>query len=191
MLQQRRAFAVIGVYAREDDAMQHTMPRTRWQRWRHALAFGLPLGVLELGLLYIIVAHGSWLSPQQATLIGWLLALLIPGVAGYHIRYQGRHAGSTNGWTGLRVGLVGATVVMAGVAMWQLVDLIIHANSPPPPGTRNFYSPAFAVILAIMLLGLLAMINFVGVSFSAASGLIGEALATWRIKRLEARGQRI
>ncbi|HEY7340340.1 MAG TPA: hypothetical protein VH591_05635 [Ktedonobacterales bacterium] len=170
--------------------MQETMPTTRWQRWRHALAFGLPLGVLELGLIYITVLHSYWLSQQQATLIGWLLCLLIPGAAGYHICYLGDHTRPASGWEGLRVGVVGSTVVLAGFAAWLVVTLIIYDNTPPPPGPRTFYSPAIALFVAIVLLGLLAMISFVGLAFSAVGGRIGGALAAWRIKRLEARSQR-
>ena len=169
--------------------MQLTMHWSKWRSWRHALIFGIPLGVLELGLIYITISHNYWLSPQQATLIGWLLCLLIPGVAGYHICYWGRRAGSVNGWAGLRVGVVGSAVVMIGFAVWLVVALIIYNNTPPPSGPRTFYSPDFALFVAVMLFGLLAMINFVGLTFSAVGGRIGEALAAWRIKRFETHGQ--
>lgn len=174
--------------------MRQAMPRTRWQRWRRALVFGLPLGVLELGLIYITITHSYWLSPPQATLIGWLLALLIPGIAAYHYCYWGRHADSASGWEGLRVGVVGAIVVMVGSAVWLVVTLIAYENTPPPPapGSRFYsqsYAQSYAVFFAVLLLGLLAMINFVGLAFSAASGRVGEALANRRIKRIEARGQ--
>ena len=170
---------------------QQTIPWSRWRRWRRALVFGLPLGLLEFGLYGLTVTRAALLSPQQATLIGWLLYLLIPGVAGYYFCYQGRSADSESRWSGHRAGLVGSIVVMVGVTVWQIVVLIVYDNSPPPPGPRTFYSPAFALFLTIMLLGLLAIINFVGLAFSAAGGRIGEALASWRVRWLEARGQRI
>jgi hypothetical protein len=136
------------------------------------------------------VTHAALLSPEQAALIGWLLYLLIPGLAGYYSCYRGRSAGSESSWSGFRAGLVGSIVVMVGVTVWQIVVLIVYDNSPPPPGPRTFYSPAFALFLSIMLLGFLAILNFVGLTFSAAGGRIGEVLATWRIKRREARRQR-
>jgi len=176
---------------------QQTMPWSRWRDWRYAFIFGLPLGALELGLIYITITHNYWLSPQQATLIGWLLCLLIPGIAGYHICYRRRHTDAANGRAGFRMGVVGWTVVMAGFAVWLGVGLAVYYNTPLPPASesRTFDSPtfaqSFALFVAIVFLALLAMISFVGLSFSAASGRIGEALATWRVKRLEARGQRM
>ena len=90
--------------------MRQTMPRTRWQRLRHALAFGLPLALLELGLFAVSMAYSGRLLPPQGLLIGVRLYLVVPAIAGYWRYRQGQHEGWESGWAGFRVGFVGFAV---------------------------------------------------------------------------------
>ncbi len=80
--------------------MWQSMPRTRW---RHALAFGLPLGVLQLVLYTFTVTHAKQLT-YGPILLDYLLVFLISAVAGYHFCSHWRQKGWESVWAGLRAG---------------------------------------------------------------------------------------
>ncbi|HKW20223.1 MAG TPA: hypothetical protein VJO13_02520, partial [Ktedonobacterales bacterium] len=125
--------------------MQQAMPRSRWRNWRHALAFGLPLGVLQLVLYMYTITHMEQLA-YRPILMDYLLAFIIPAVAGYHFCSQRRHEGWESGWAGLRVGLVACVFFLLVMAIIFAVALSISVNSPPPPtNSRIPYSPSFAL----------------------------------------------
>jgi len=172
--------------------MQQTMPRTRWQNRRHALAFGLPLGVLQLVLYAIAITHAVQLT-YEPLLLYYLLAFLVSAIAGYHFCSQRRHEGWESGWAGLRVGLVACLVFLLLVGIDIAVALIIADNTahpPPPTNPRQSYSPDFALILDVILWGLLALISSFSLFASAAGGRIGGALAIWRATRRQTQEER-
>ena len=171
--------------------MRQTRPRTRWQRWRHALAFGLPLSVLQLVLYTVAVTHMKQLT-FGPVLLDYLLAFLISAIAGYIFCLRRRHEGWESGWAGLRVGLVACVVFLLLVAIDIAVALILSVNSPPPPThSRIPYSPSFALIVDVILWGFLAFVSGFSLFFSAAGGRIGGALAIWRAKRLQLEEQQL
>lgn len=172
--------------------MQQTMPRTPWQRWRHALAFGLPLAVLQLVLYMFTITHAKQLT-YGPILLDYLLVFLIAAVAGYHFCSQRRQEGWESGWAGLRVGLVACVVFLLLTATDIAAALIIADNTPPPPpptNPRQIYSPGLALIIDVMLWAFLAFVSGLSLFVSAAGGRIGGALAIWRAKRGQAREQR-
>lgn len=157
------------------------------QNWRHALLFGLPLALLAMALVALTVRFPTSLNPQQATLAGLLLYLLIPAIAGYNFCSQRRREGWESGWAGLRVGLVASSVFLLTATVWLTVSVVIYDNSPPsgPPSRNNIYSPGLALFFAILALAILAMLNFVGIVLSAVGGRIGGALAILLSRRLQ------
>lgn len=165
--------------------MQQSASWSRGQRWRQTLLFGLPLALLEIGIVVITIAHTNILSPQRAMLYGLAAYLLLPAVAGFQFCYKRRHKGWESGWAGFRVGLVSAGIVMLAITMWLVIALIIYDNTPPPspPSRSNIYAPGLALIIIVFLLGLLAVLNGLGITFSALGGRLGGALATWRAPR--------
>jgi hypothetical protein len=173
--------------------MRQTMPRTRWQRSRHALAFGLPLSVLQLVLYTVAVTHMKQLT-FGPVLLDYLLAFLISAIAGYVFCLRRRHEGWESGWAGLRVGLVACVVFLLLVGTDIAAALIIADNAPPPPpptNPRQIYSPGFALILDVILWGFLALVSGFSLFASAAGGRIGGALAIWRAKRLQLEEQQL
>ncbi len=150
----------------------------------HALAFGVPLAVLQLVLYTIAVTHMKQLT-YEPILLDYLLVFLISAIAGYHFCLHRRHEGWESGWAGLRVGLVACVVFLLLVGIDIAVALIIADNTPhPPPPTnpRRFYSPGLALIVDVILWGFLALVSSFSLFASAAGGRIGGALAIWRAK---------
>lgn len=175
--------------------MQQATSYTRWRRWRHALLFGVPLGLIELGLLVLTLTHPAQLSSGQAILLDYLLAFLVPTVAGYLFCFRRQHEGWESGWAGLRVGLVACVVFLLATAIDFAVALIIYDNTPPPPppptNPREIYSPGLALVLDVILFGFLALLSSLSLFVSAAGGRIGGALAIWRAKRLQLQEQHL
>jgi hypothetical protein len=172
--------------------MQQNIPRTRWQRWRLALLFGSPLGILELGLIYITITHNYWLPMAHAILIGWFLYLLIPCIAEYRFRSRDQHRGKEeNSSTGIRTGLTGWSISVSAATLWLIVTMIVYDMTPPPVEQsvpRNFHAPpALDLIVIIFILLVVYFLSVIGVLLGVGGSLIGEALAAWRAKRLEAR----
>ena|SRR5690348_12037770 len=124
--------------------MRQNTPQTRWQRWRPVLLYGLPLGVLVVGVFLLTLTHNYWLSTPNALLIGWLLYLLIPCIAEYRFRSQNRQGGEENSVIGVRVGLIGWTISVSAATVTLIVSLIIYDKTLPPPGqsvAHVFYAP--------------------------------------------------
>ncbi len=165
--------------------MQQLVTGTRWQRWRQSLFFGLPLGLLELALFTLTVTHPAQMNPQQASLIGLLLAFLAPAIAGYAFCHGRRHEGWESGWAGLRVGVVGSVLFLVVVAGWMLANYISEVNTPPPLYSRTIYSPALDLFVSAIILAMLAMLNFVALFIGAAGGRVGGTLAILLAKRLQ------
>lgn len=162
--------------------------------WRQALLFGLPLALLEASLFGVSMSYTSRLLPLQAVLIGLPLYLVIPSVAGYWFCHQ-RHADDLEGGSiGFRVGFVGFAVFMLVIALIFAVIFLQYTNTPHifnprKPHEWGLYDLAEELRTLVIILGILAVLNGAGLLLSAVGGHIGEALASWRIKRLEARGQ--
>jgi Na+/melibiose symporter-like transporter len=194
MLQQRHAALVFGGYEREENHMQQTMPRSRWQRWRPVLLYGIPLGVLVAVVFLITLTRNYWLSTQNALLIGWLLYLLIPCIAEYRYRSQNRQGGEENSLIGVRMGLTGWTISASVATVTLIVSLIIYDVTLPPPGqsvAHVFYAPPdLALIFTIAFLLFIYVLNTIGVVLSLIGASIGGALGSRRAKRLERRVQR-
>lgn len=173
--------------------MQQEVPRTRWQRWRPVLLYGIPLGVLEFGLIYVTVTHNYWLSTSNAILIGWLLYLLIPCIAEYRFRPLTRQGGEESSSTGVRVGLAGWAISVSATTVWLIVYLIVYDMTVPPPeqtGPRNLHaSPTLELILIVILLLVIYLLSIIGMLLAVGGARIGGVLAMWRAKRLQARGQ--
>ena len=174
--------------------MQQTMPRSRWQRWRPVLLYGIPLGVLVAVVFLITLTRNYWLSTQNALLIGWLLYLLIPCIAEYRFRSQNRQGGEENSLIGVRVGLTGWTISASVATVTLIVSLIIYDVTLPPPGhsvAHTFYAPPdLALAVAIAFLLFIYVLNIIGVVLSLIGASIGGALGSRRAKRLERRVQR-
>ena len=157
------------------------------QDWRHALLFGLSLALLALALVVLTARFPTYLNPQQATLVGLPLYLLIPAIAGYNFCSQRRREGWESGWAGFRVGLLASGVFLFTAIVWLTVTVVINDNSPPsgPSSRSNIYSPGLELFFAILELAILAMLNFVGIVLSVAGGRVGGALAILLAKRLQ------
>ena len=168
--------------------MQQTIPWSKWQSWRHALIFGLPLALLEVSLFGVSMSYTSRLLPPQAVLLGLPLYLVIPAIAGYRFCHQWHTEHPAGGWIGLRVGLVGFTVFMSATALIFVVIFMRYTNTPPfftPRAPREwglYYPPGELRTLATTL-GVLAVFNGAGLLFSVIGGLIGGALAQWAITK--------
>ncbi len=168
--------------------MQQNIPKTRWQRWRPVLLFGLPLGALVAGVFLITLIRNYWLNTQYAILTGWLLYLLIPCIAEYRYRSQNRQGGEENSLTGVRVGLTGWMISVSVATVTLIVSLVIYDMTLPPPSqsvAHVFYAPpSLALIFTIAFLLFIYMLNIIGVVLSLIGASIGGALGSWRAKRL-------
>jgi hypothetical protein len=117
-------------------------------------------------------------------MIGLPLYLIIPAIAGYWFcRHQ--HADDPAGsWTGFRVGLVGFTVFMSATALIFAVIFMRYTNTPPfftprAPREWGLYDPTGELRTLATTLGILAVINSIGLLLSVVGGRSGSALAQW------------
>jgi len=153
-------------------------------RWRQAFLFGIPLALLEFSFFAVSMAYSSRLLPLQAVLLGLPLYLAIPAVAGYWFCRQ-RHADDpTGGSTGFRVGLVGFAICVLATALIFAVMFMRYINtphifSPRAPHQWGLYDPAQEFRTLATTLGILALLNGIGILLSVLGGLIGGALAQW------------
>ena len=164
--------------------MQQTIPWSRWRSWRHALIFGLPLALLEVSLFGVSMSYTSRLLPLQAVLVGLPLYFVIPAVAGYWFCYQRHSEGLEGGSIGFRVGFVGFAVSMLAIALIFTVIFLRYTNTPHifnprKPHEWGLYDPAGELSTLATVLGILAVLNGVGLLLSVIGGRIGSALAQW------------
>ena len=171
--------------------MRHEEPHPNWREWRLLILLGVVLGLLVLGAFTVILTHPAQLSPWNAVLFVWLMYFLSAGIIEYLFCWRGRHEGQDNSGAGFIVALVGCACFMLSAAVLMIVSLIISDNTPHPYDPRLYGSPAFDRSITLIVLLLLAFLNVVGLAFIAGGARIGGALAMWRVKRYQAREQRI
>ena len=164
--------------------MQQTIPWSRRRSWRHALIFGLPLALLEVSLFGVSMSYTSRLLPPQAILVGLPLYIVIPAVAGYWFCRQRHSEDLEGGWIGFRVGFVGFAVFMLAIALIFAVIFLRYTNTPHifnprKPHEWGLYDPAGELSTLATVLGILAVLNGVGLLLSVIGGRIGSALAQW------------
>lgn len=164
--------------------MRQSAPEPFRRLWRQSLIFGVPLALIEGGIVVFAIIADNRLPPQPAALYGLIAYFLMSIVAGYQFGYRGRHEGWQGTWAGFRTGVISGAIVLLGATAWMGFQLISYINSPPPshPGTirGGFYSPQLATVVALFFLGALFVLNGVGVMLSAFGGRIGGALAQWQ-----------
>jgi hypothetical protein len=168
----------------------------RQQRWQQALVFGVPLAILELGFFVVSMAYSSRLLLLQAILLGLFLYLVIPAIAGYWFRFQQQREGRESGWVGFRVGCVGFAVFMLAVALIFAVMFMRYINTPPiftprAPHQWGLHDPSGELTTLATILGILALLNGLGMLLSTIGGRIGGALATWRTTHIHVRERRV
>lgn len=161
----------------------------RQQRWQQALIFGVPLALLEFGFFVVSMAYSSRLLLLQAMLLGLFLYFVIPAIAGYWFRYRQQRESWESGLVGLRVGFVGFVVFTLAVALMFAFVFMRYINIPPifapqAPHQWGLYDPSGELTTLASILGILALLNGVGVLLSAVGGFIGGALARWRSRPL-------
>lgn len=177
--------------------MRREEPHPNWRDWRLLFLLGLPLGLLELGLFAISTIHPAMLPLWNASFFYWLLCFLIAGAIEYQFIQRRRHTGWYASGAGFLAALVGCTCFMLSVAVWLFIAIVLYQLTPHPPPPHVMDPPDIVdqptqdPSRAVILLQLLALFNVVALAFSAGGARIGSALAIWRAKRLEARGQRI
>ena len=171
---------------------QRVQPGQR--RWRQAFAFGLPLALLELGVLIYFYRDGnreilgtiSW--ELQATILSLLLYLVIATLAGHWFYHHGEQHGIL---AGLRAGLAGAVVVViVMLPVFAFLNLRFvnflrscHLHACGPFGPSDYLS-----ILGSFWLSL-ALLNGAGVLLSALGGWLGGFIAHWRPEPRERVGE--
>lgn len=166
--------------------MQQNIPTIRW---RQAFVFGIPLAILELGLL-VISTTSSFLPLQQAILIGLTLYVVIPAFAEY--MYQSQHHETTvNVWPGVRAGLMSFSIIMlAATALFGVEwGIYVHASAQPtPPHSWGIYDPGWELGNLLTVLAGLALIQGIGVLLSAVGSLFGSRVAILRMSQLQLQG---
>ena len=171
--------------------MRHEEHHPNRRDWLLVFLLGLPLGLLVLGVFVVTLAHAAQLSPWNAVLFVWLMYFLSAGIIEYLFCWRGRHEGQDNSGAGFIVALVGCACFMLSAAALMIVSLIISDNTPHPYDPRLYGSPAFDRSITLIVLLLLAFLNVVGLAFIAGGARVGGALAMARVKRYQAREQRI
>ncbi len=164
--------------------MQREEPHPNWRDWWLLILLGVPLGLLELSLFVVGLGYSSRLLPLQAVLLGLPLYLAIPVIASYWTCRQRHVDDSTAGSTGFRVGLVGFAVLMLATALIFAVMFMRYINtphsfSPRAPHEWGLYDPTGELRTLATTLGILAVVNSIGILLSVMGGLIGGALAQW------------
>ena len=173
-------------------ADQHVQP-VQQHTWRQAFGFGLPLALLELGILIYFYTSGdrellgtySW--ALQATILSLLLYLSVSAAIGYGFCRHGGQHGRQGGWAGVRAGLMGALIVMV-VAIPLFASLYLrfldHLRTCQLHACGPFGPTDYLSILGSLFLSL-ALLNGAGVLLSALGGWLGGIVAGWRAEPQE------
>lgn len=150
-------------------------------RWRQALWVGVPLGLIELGLVIAALLVTERLSPPRAVLLGAVLYLLVPAGTGFSLGLRQWRAVWEDALAGMRVGLVSGGVVTLGASVVLVGALVRNLMTRPPPGPHAFprYSPTLDIVVTAVVWVLVAGFNAVGVGLSLLGGLGGTVLARW------------
>lgn len=164
--------------------MRHLQPGQH--RWGQALAFGLSLALLELGVVALFYTNYEILSPMRAITLALLLYLVVSVLAGYWLC---RHSGWHGGWAGLRAGLAGAFVFLLVMALLFAVLWIRYVNMPRFPGEWGLYDPEMQLEAYVQGIGILAAISGAGMLLSALGGWLGGFIAHWRPEPREQPGE--
>lgn len=166
--------------------MQPTNSRAMQHKWRLALVFGWPLGLVELVIFAFSMAYVSRLFPPlQAVLIGLSLYIVIPAIAGYvsRIRNPGELRGAT--WAGVRIGVTSlVTFVLGAIIVFAILFIRYVAMTPGfdphAPHRRGLYDPAWEFQILITGLGILLVLHCIGVLLSVVGSWLGGTLAFQR-----------
>jgi hypothetical protein len=153
--------------------------------WRHALLFGLLLALLELGLL-VTSTTSSFLSLQQAILVGLLLYVAVPAFAEYMARSL-LYDNTAKVWFGVRVGLASFSISLLATMMLFGFEWVKYANVEPPPHSWGIYDPEWEFRNLLTTLASLALIHGIGVLLSVVGSLLGGGVTIWRAARLQIR----
>ncbi len=132
---------------------------------RRGFLFGLPLGLLQLALVFLeALFRIDW---YLMLLVSYLLYLVVPVWPGRSAAQQAGKitAGAGAGWL---VGFISASFVGLALLAW----LILFPPMPTPEG-RN---PG-AAVLGVVIIFFILVFNFLGTLLAWIGGAIGGALA--------------
>ena len=159
--------------------MQQTIPWSRWRSWRHALKFGVPLALIELGFVFVYLTHTTITGTNlfvYLVLPSYVIPYaIIPFIAGYRF-YHLRHDSTKCGWAGLRVGLVSFALVMLVISVLTAIVIVVSFNTPPAPREDG----ALGFVALFFFFGGMLTLNWGGMWIGGIFGQAAGVIAEWR-----------
>ncbi len=158
--------------------MHQAAARSIWSKIRSALWLGIPLGLLQIAILYVGVAQVSlpWLgrlSWGPAILLGALFYLLLPVTEGFRTARQGARAreSAKAGWL---VGYISLLVVFLSLII-VLIAGLLSPYEPPQPRALHI-TPLFAAIIIAGIFLSIILMNSLGMLVAYLGGFLGGRL---------------
>lgn len=162
--------------------MRQTMQWSRWQSWRHALKFGVPLALIDLGIIFVVLTNTEIVPTNFIVFVVlpfyMIPYLIIPFIAGYRF-YQLRHDSSKCGWAGLRVGLVSFALITFAMTVLFCISLVETINSPQTPEQGHGNGGLLLVVYAGVY-GIPFALNWTGMLLAGIFGQAAGVIAEWR-----------
>ena len=158
--------------------MHQAAARSIWSKMRSALWLGIPLGLLQMAILFVGAVQVSlpWLgrlSWEPAILLGALFYLLLPAIEGFRTARQGAgaRACASAGWL---VSYISLLVVFLSLVI-ILIVILLSPHAPPPPHSIHITSFFAAIIVAGVFLVIL-LLNSLGMLVAYLGGFLGGKL---------------
>lgn len=158
--------------------MQQAVAPSIWSKIRSALWLGIPLGLLQIAILYVGVAQVSlpWLgrlSWGPAITLGALFYLLLPVIEGFRTARQGARAreSARAGWL---VGYISLLLVFLSLVIILVVGLL-SPHEPLQSHTIHI-TPLFAAIIIAGIFLSIILMNSLGMLVAYLGGFLGGML---------------
>ncbi|HLW01145.1 MAG TPA: hypothetical protein VKT82_20980 [Ktedonobacterales bacterium] len=157
--------------------MRAPQAASRWSKFGRVLLPGIPLGLLQLGLVVNGFAIAGFrpvrLDWPQSIAVGALFYLIIAAIAGFFTTW--RHGGKAS--DGARAGLYGGAVSLCIVVLFAVIVIVAILLSPAapnrPPARTLVLPPVLGALLAGLILAFVIFLNALGALLAYPSGLLG------------------
>lgn len=159
--------------------MQTPARRSVWSKMLSALWLGIPLGCLQIAIIWfigIVQVSLPWLgrlSWGPAILLGAFFYLLLPAIEGFRTARRGAKVreSASAGWL---VSYISLLVVFISLVIILIVGLV--SPHKPAPARAIIIPPLFAAIIVVGLFLVILLLNSLGMPVAYLGGLLGGRL---------------